>query len=153
MTTSPLTQIETYDWSPRTARHLLNRAGFGVPYTEIDRLAQLRPERAVGWFVDFNQVLEKIPEPDWLLDPDESGRMRMQIRRSYAMNAGDRDLTEAEKSRMKEVQRTKRMELKRAEKEALMKLKGWWLRRMIATRRPLQEKLALFWHGHYAVSA
>jgi uncharacterized protein (DUF1800 family) len=24
----------------------------------------------------------------------------------------------------------------------------WWMQRMIATRRPLQEKLTLFWHGH-----
>lgn len=24
----------------------------------------------------------------------------------------------------------------------------WWLARMVATSRPLQEKMALFWHGH-----
>jgi uncharacterized protein (DUF1800 family) len=27
----------------------------------------------------------------------------------------------------------------------------WWLYRMVRTRRPLLEKLALFWHGHFAV--
>jgi hypothetical protein len=26
----------------------------------------------------------------------------------------------------------------------------WWLRRMIQTPHPLQEKMALFWHGHFA---
>jgi hypothetical protein len=26
----------------------------------------------------------------------------------------------------------------------------WWANRMLATRRPLEEKLTLFWHGHFA---
>jgi len=29
----------------------------------------------------------------------------------------------------------------------------WWAARMIATRRPLQEKMTLFWHDHFATSA
>src|SRR5262249_9788541 len=29
---------------------------------------------------------------------------------------------------------------------------AWWLYRMIHTRRPLQEKLTLFWHGHFATA-
>jgi uncharacterized protein (DUF1800 family) len=28
----------------------------------------------------------------------------------------------------------------------------WWLYRMVQTRRPLLEKLTLFWHGHFAVA-
>ena len=28
----------------------------------------------------------------------------------------------------------------------------WWLMRMVATRRPLQEKMTLFWHNHFATS-
>lgn len=28
----------------------------------------------------------------------------------------------------------------------------WWLYRMLQTARPLQEKLTLFWHGHFAVA-
>lgn len=31
-------------------------------------------------------------------------------------------------------------------------LAAWWLARMIATQRPLQEKLTLFWHGHFATA-
>jgi uncharacterized protein (DUF1800 family) len=31
-------------------------------------------------------------------------------------------------------------------------LAAWWLYRMINTKRPLAEKLALFWHGHFATS-
>lgn len=29
----------------------------------------------------------------------------------------------------------------------------WWTYRMLMTRRPLQERLALFWHNHFATSA
>jgi len=28
----------------------------------------------------------------------------------------------------------------------------WWANRMLATKRPLEEKMALFWHGHFAVN-
>src|SRR4051794_33036291 len=36
-----------------------------------------------------------------------------------------------------------------------LKIQGvqeWWLMRMITTRRPLQEKMTLFWHDHFATS-
>lgn len=32
-------------------------------------------------------------------------------------------------------------------------LRAWWLRRMILTPHPLLEKMTLFWHGHFGVSA
>ncbi len=28
----------------------------------------------------------------------------------------------------------------------------WWANRMLTSPRPLEEKMALFWHGHYAVN-
>jgi uncharacterized protein (DUF1800 family) len=31
-------------------------------------------------------------------------------------------------------------------------LRAWWLRRMIQTPHPLLEKMALFWHSHFATS-
>ncbi len=31
-------------------------------------------------------------------------------------------------------------------------LKRWWLYRMCFTRRPLEEKMTLFWHGHFATA-
>lgn len=30
---------------------------------------------------------------------------------------------------------------------------GWWIYRMLVTRRPLQERMALFWHNHFATSS
>jgi uncharacterized protein (DUF1800 family) len=34
----------------------------------------------------------------------------------------------------------------------LVDLKRWWIYRMAFTRRPLEEKMSLFWHGHFATS-
>ncbi|MDW8050939.1 MAG: DUF1800 domain-containing protein [Armatimonadota bacterium] len=30
---------------------------------------------------------------------------------------------------------------------------AWWLYRMLVSRRPIQERMALFWHNHFATSA
>src|SRR5579859_3764560 len=31
-------------------------------------------------------------------------------------------------------------------------IQTWWLYRMLHTTRPLQEKMTLFWHGHFATA-
>jgi len=36
----------------------------------------------------------------------------------------------------------------RGDNQKLQEMREWWVTRMIKTRRPLQEKLVLFWHGH-----
>jgi uncharacterized protein (DUF1800 family) len=36
---------------------------------------------------------------------------------------------------------------------AMPALVGWWTLRLLQTRRPLQEKMTLFWHDHFATSA
>ena len=33
------------------------------------------------------------------------------------------------------------------------KFASWWALRMLLTRRPLQERMTMFWHNHFAVSA
>jgi len=40
-----------------------------------------------------------------------------------------------------------------AAREDVADLQAWWLLRMVRAQRPLREKLALFWHGHFATSA
>lgn len=32
-------------------------------------------------------------------------------------------------------------------------VRAWWIHRIIATHRPLEEKMTLFWHDHFATSA
>lgn len=35
---------------------------------------------------------------------------------------------------------------------AVQELQRWWLSRLLKTSRPLQEKMTLFWHGHFATA-
>ena len=46
-------------WNYETAAHLLNRAGFGGPPDEIQKLADLGPDKAVSSLLDY----ENIPDP------------------------------------------------------------------------------------------
>ncbi len=39
------------------------------------------------------------------------------------------------------------------QRKAIVALQQWWLDRMIATPAPLQEKMTLFWHGHFTTAA
>ena len=46
---------------------------------------------------------------------------------------------------------TRKAVQKRARRQSL-ELTAWWVRRMVAAERPFAEKLAFFWHGHFATS-
>src|SRR5690348_5226053 len=37
-------------------------------------------------------------------------------------------------------------------RQGIGQLQLWWLSRKLTTKRPLQEKMTLFWHGHFATS-
>src|SRR6478736_3514816 len=39
-----------------------------------------------------------------------------------------------------------------AAKPKIEEAKFWWLNRMLYTQRPLQEKMVLFWHNHFATA-
>ena len=41
----------------------------------------------------------------------------------------------------------------RANRQRIEELRAWWLDRMVHSPRPLEEKLTLFWHGHFATQA
>ena len=46
-----------------------------------------------------------------------------------------------------------RQQLMHANREAIMATVKWWMNRMAYGPHPLQEKLTLFWHGHFTTSA
>lgn len=135
MANRDLRPLKAQEWTEETARHLLNRAGFGVPDERVQQLARLSPERAVDSFVDFEPAF-RAPGPDFLI-PEERQR---ELRRAT------RDMSEIDR-------RKKRQELQRSERAAVQHLKAWWLQKMATTERPLEEKMTLFWHGHFATSA
>jgi hypothetical protein len=119
-------------WDRRRAAHLLNRAGFGALPADIEQAVRWGMERTVDYLIEFEQLEDSFPPPEM----PENPRDLREIRR----------LSEEER-------RQKFRELMRANREAIEEIRGWWIRRMLQTKRPLQEKMTLFWHGHFATSA
>lgn len=130
-----LTPIAADQWDFSRAAHLLNRAGFGGTPAEIEQLVSLGPERAVASLVDYEKIPDPTKDPDWARpDPTRAERV-----------AALRKMTPEER-------RMAQKEEQRKERERLLELRGWWLNRMVHGPRPLQEKMTLFWHGHFATS-
>jgi uncharacterized protein (DUF1800 family) len=130
-----LTPISAKRWDFKTAAHLLNRAGFGGTPAEIQHLAGLGPDAAVASFIDFEKIPDETKDPEWAKPDPERQQLFVKLR------------TMSEEER-----RTAQQQRQREDRERMLELRGWWLRRMVSGPRPLQEKMTLFWHGHFATS-
>jgi hypothetical protein len=153
-----LTPISAQDWGYERAAHLLERAGFGGTPEEIAVLAAMTPEQAVRRLVHYQNVDNGHLAPfdhsgvwDPALDPFPVSRPATTDQAKAKGEALGVELKPAGNRRMQPVVnkffywlRASRLETNRAA--------YWWANRMLATKRPLQEKLALFWHGHFATS-
>ena len=123
-------------WSFGTAAHLLNRAGFGGSPADIQKLADLGMDQAVSHLLDYETVPDPTSNPDWARpNPEELRKYREAIRTGTP---------EEKKMAQQEQQRTFQ--------RRMLELRGWWLQRMAHGPRPFQEKMVLFWHGHFATS-
>jgi len=122
-------------WDYTTAAHLLNRAGFGGPPSEIERLVDLGLEKAVAGLIDYEKIPDPTAAPVWAKPDPERAERLMTARR-----AGEQE--------RRRVQR----EEQQSQRQHFLELKSWWLQRMASGPRPLQEKMVLFWHGHFATS-
>lgn len=125
------------------AAHLLNRAGFGGTPDEITRVMELGPVRAVDWLMDF---------------PDAPAEEQSQHDVPDLSSIDGYPRTFAERRKLFEGKTPEeRMQLNnmlmRANREAVQATAAWWLNRMATGPNPLQEKLTLFWHGHFTTSA
>ena len=124
------------EWNTATAAHLMNRAGFGGSPQDIENLRQLGLAKAVSWFVDYEKIADPTPAPEWA-QPDP----QMLARREMIRDAAD-----PETRRMLQQQQYQDRTSQMAD------LRYWWIRRMAIGPRPFQEKMTLFWHGHFATS-
>jgi uncharacterized protein (DUF1800 family) len=148
MQLSPLSRSK---WNYTTAAHLANRAGFGGKPSEIEHLVTLGPDKAVDWYVDYEK------ESDDFFTPAKSGGGRDAEKfaeiRNLQMEEQKGNLSDEKKYEIAEKRRTLVREQQREQVTHLVEMRGDWFQRMATTRRPLQEKLTLFWHGHFATSA
>ena len=127
------------------ARHLLLRAGFGGTDQQIRTLAQWGAKEAVDYLVDYGTIPAE-PAPPEGFDSDIMRPLTEDQRRAYrnAQQRGDEDTLAQFRTRRQNAQKNDRQQMR--------ELQHWWLKRMIQTPRPLEEKLTLFWHGHFASS-
>ena len=133
-----LTPLPAAEWNLTTAGHLLNRAGFGGSPDEVESLHKMGLEGAVSWLVDYDKIPDQTPAPDWAApSPDPE------------LLAADKALRSATDDDSK---RELRKERNRIEYTQMADLRYWWIRRMALGVRPFQEKMTLFWHGHFATS-
>jgi hypothetical protein len=151
-----LTPIAGSDWSYDFAAHLLERAGFGGTPEEIARLAAMTPEQAVAYLVDYKSVPNDHIEP---FDPSgvwDPGLRNFPPSRVAATRRAERTgealgvqvKPEGERRLQPVVDRF--FYWLRATLLETRRLANWWADRMVATTHPLEEKMTLFWHGHFA---
>ncbi len=108
------------NYSFEDAAHLLRRAGFGGTSEEIRKIQVLGPSLAVEQLLSFSS-------------DDQTGDNPHDIEATF-----------------QEALEAKGGKVAGAQGAAILSLQGWWLFKMLNTNQPLKEKLALFWHGHFA---
>ncbi len=146
-----LSPLPASKWNYATAAHLLNRAGFGGTPAEVEKLVKLGLDGAVSHLVDYEKIPDDIPAPDWAKPDPQRVAYPRQIQE---LNQQERMAATAdEKSKIAGERRELQQQFQREVTLQVQELRASWLERMATGPRPLQEKLTLFWHGHFATSA
>jgi uncharacterized protein (DUF1800 family) len=127
----------------RRAAHLLNRAGFGGTQQEIEDAVRLGPEKSVERLLDFPDAGAEEQSQDDVPD--------LSTIEGYPRNF--QEIRQAVRGMTADERMAYRQQLMRANREAVAAIAAWWIGRMTWGPSPLQEKLTLFWHGHFTTSA
>ncbi len=128
---SSLKPIGPEQWDRSAAEHLLRRAGFGGSPEEVEKLAAMGPQQAVAYLVDYQNIPYDPPPP--LID---------EILRTPPDRRGFRELSPEERRKLFQQRQA-------AERRSFAEVRLWWIERMVESPRPLEEKMTLFWHGHF----
>jgi uncharacterized protein (DUF1800 family) len=125
-------------WNARLAAHLLRRAGFGGSPADVARYAAMTADQAVDALIHYPRDTGMPGAPSDFGDDYAGLALRVaQLQR----NGDDPDgLIQA------------RMDLQKSRRRTTAAMQRWWLERMIKSPAQLQEKMTLFWHGHFTTS-
>ena len=114
-------------WNYRWAAHLYRRAGFAAPPVSLgDRIATSAALQAAvdkGMLSCLDELFSVAEGQDKFVSLMDS--LGGRIAKSSSSRFGGVNIA---------------------------RLQGWWLYRMLFSPHPLQERLTLFWHGHFATS-
>ena len=155
-----LAPIGRQDWNAARAAHLLERAGFGGTPDDIARYTAMGPDAAVKALVDAstgaaataNRDLPPFDESnihDPGLEPFPASRPAVTNQAKATGEALGIKVKPTGNRRMQPVV-DKFFYWLRASRLETDRLAYWWANRMLTSATPLQEKMALVWHGHFA---
>lgn len=151
-----LTAIGSADWNYDFAAHLLERAGFGGTPEEIQALAKITPAQAIARLVRFEGTdgsllpsFEHSGIHDPGLEPFPPSRPAVT---DIAKEKGEALGIKVKPSGNRRLQPVvdEFFYWLRASALETNRVSYWWVNRMLDSPRPLEEKMALFWHGHFA---
>lgn len=129
--TTSLKPLPADQWDIKAAAHLLRRAGFGGTPNEVRKLHALGVESAVAYLVDYDEIEWELPPPP--IDP-----VLFDVRDREAL----REMSQEQRNEYRRQQR-------QAERRTFDETRLWWIDRMVNSPRPFEEKMTLFWHGHF----
>jgi uncharacterized protein (DUF1800 family) len=152
-----LSPLPTSEWNPERAKHLLERAGFGGTPQEVERLSRMTPAQAVKSLVRYQHT------PDKFTPFQDSGSHDAGLEPFAVSRPAATDLAKAtgeslgvkvkpEGNRKAQQVADRYLYWLRASRLETHRLGYWWANRMLTTPRPFQEKMTLFWHGHFATT-
>lgn len=151
-----LTPISKADWNYDFAAHLLERAGFGGTPADIEALAKMTPTQAVARMVRFEGTSTANLPPYDASDIHDPGLEPFPPSRPAVTDMA-KEKGEALGIKVKPTGNRRLQPIVdeffywlRASALETNRVAYWWANRMVASERPLQEKMALFWHGHFA---
>ncbi|GAB2604709.1 DUF1800 domain-containing protein [Spirosoma areae] len=111
-------------------RYLFSRAGFGATPTELDEASRQSLRKNVRQLFNHSQSVEPLK----VVEPDQN-ESKKQLKGMFQNGQLDKDML---KERI------------RLNVEKVRDLNLQWLDRMATGTSALREKMALFWHGHFA---
>jgi uncharacterized protein (DUF1800 family) len=151
-----LTPIAAADWNDDRAAHLLSHAGFGGTPEDVQALADAGLDDAVRSLVHY----ERIPNPKMqpfvesgLWDPSLAAFPESRPEATdRAVRDGVSMGVEVKPAGKRPVQPVsdRFFYWLRATMLETRRLGYWWANRMLRTRHPVEQKMALLWHGHFA---
>jgi hypothetical protein len=153
-----LKPITAAAWNATTAAHLLERTGFGGTPSDIKRFAAMSPQAAVDYLVHFKgappltlPAFDHSGVFDEGLDPFPPSRPATT---NLAEETGEALGIKVKAGGNRPMQPivNKFFYWLRASRLETDRVAQWWAQRMLSTPRPLEEKMALFWHGHFATN-
>lgn len=152
-----LSPLPASEWNADRAKHLLERAGFGGTPQEVERLSRMTPAQAVKSLVRYQHT------PDKFTPFQDSGSHDAGLEPFAVSRPAATDLAKAtgeslgvkvkpEGNRKAQQVADRYLYWLRASRLETHRLGYWWANRMLTTPRPFQEKMTLFWHGHFATT-